>query len=134
VAQPDYLARSEQLATPQDLKGHAIIAFTGLMANREWRYSQAGQTKYVKLSPRLEVNDAATAIAGTLAGEGITVALSYMVAEDIKAGRLVPVLETFAPPPVPVQIIYPQSRLVAPKVRAFVDFASPRLKAALEGL
>ena len=57
-----------------------------------------------------------------------------MVAEDIKAGRLVPVLETFAPPPVPVQIIYPQSRLVAPKVRAFVDFASPRLKAALEGL
>lgn len=134
VAQPDYLARSEQLTTPQDLKRHAIIAFTGLMANREWRYAQAGQTKYVKLSPRLEVNDAATAIAGALAGEGITVALSYMVAEDIKAGRLVPVLEAYAPPPVPVQIIYPQSRLVAPKVRAFVDFASPRLKAVLEDL
>ncbi len=104
------------------------------MANREWYYVQNGQNKHLKLSPRLEVNDAATAIAGALAGEGITVALSYMVAKDIKAGRLVPVLEAFAPPPVPVQIIYPQSRLIAPKVRAFTDFAAPRLKTTLANL
>jgi DNA-binding transcriptional LysR family regulator len=67
-------------------------------------------------------------------GEGITVALSYMVADKIRDGRLAPVLEEFAPSPVPVNIVYPQSRLVSPKLRACVDFAAPRLRATLDSL
>ena len=45
--------------------------------------------------------------------------------------RLVPVLNRFRPPPVPVNLIYAQRRIVAPKIRAFIDFAAPRLSAAL---
>ena len=59
--------------------------------------------------------------------EGLTTALSYMVAPQLRAGTLVTVLDPFTPPPVPVQLVYPQSRLVAAKVRAFMDFAGPRL-------
>ena len=66
-------------------------------------------------------------------GDGITGALSYMVAPQLAVGRLVTLLDGFSPPPVPVQIVYPQSRLLAAKVRAFVDFAAPRLARALAG-
>ena len=57
--------------------------------------------------------------------------MSYMVIDALREGRLVPVLNKFRPPPVPVNLIYAQRRIVAPKIRAFIDFAAPRLSAAL---
>ena len=134
VASPDYIARRGMPADPAELKLHAVIAFTGLMANREWRYVDGTTTGHVALQPRLEINDAATTIAAAERGEGITIALSYMVEEALRAGRLVPVLDALTPPPVPVQLVYPPSRLVAPKVRAFVDYAAPRLREVLDRL
>ena len=77
------------------------------------------------------MNDALAAILAAERGEGLTTALSYMVAPQLAAGTLVRVLDAFAPPPVPVQLVYPQSGLVAAKVRAFIDFAAPRLARAL---
>ena len=78
-------------------------------------------------------SDAVAAIAAAEAGEGITVALYYMAADKIRQGRLVPIL-THVTPPVPVHLVLPQSRLLAPKLRAFVDFATPRLKRDLDEL
>jgi DNA-binding transcriptional LysR family regulator len=132
VASPEYLARRGAPARPEDLKAHDVIAFTGLMPGREWRHAgEGGRTAAVALSPRLTVNDAAAALAAAERGEGIAVALSYMVAPQLAEGRLSPVLERFAAAPVPVQIVYPQARLLAPKIRAFVDFAAPRLRRSL---
>ncbi|MEH7830026.1 LysR substrate-binding domain-containing protein [Gemmobacter denitrificans] len=88
----------------------------------------------MSIAPRLEINDAVTAIAAAEAGEGITVALSYMVAEQIRQGRLVQILNEWTPPAVPVHLVFPQSRLLAPKLRVFVDFVAPRLKTALDDL
>ena len=84
--------------------------------------------------PRLEINDALASIAAAEAGEGITIALSYMVADRIRAGLLVAVLDEFSAPPVPVSLVYPKNRMISPKVRAFVDFVSPRLRSVLEEL
>lgn len=67
-------------------------------------------------------------------GHGITLALSYMVSDRIRDGRLVPVLDTFTLPPQPVHLVYPHARLVAPKIRAFIDYAAPRLKSVLDRL
>lgn len=131
VASPDYLARHGAPQAPVDLKLHAMIAFTGLMPDREWRYGEGANVRRVALRPRLEINDALTAIASAEKGDGVTIALSYMVAEQIAHGRLVEVLPSHAPPPAPVQLVYPAGRLVAPKVRAFVAFAAPKLRAAL---
>lgn len=85
----------------------------------------------VSLSPQLEISDAWAAIAAVEAGDGITLALSYMVADKIRAGRLVTRLDAVAPPPIRGSLISPQSRLISPKVKAFVGYAAPRLRRAL---
>jgi DNA-binding transcriptional LysR family regulator len=134
VASPHYLAKRGAPRAPDDLKLHSIIAFTGLMPDREWRCADGKRIRRVPLQPRFEINDAVSAIASTEQGEGVTICLSYMVAEQIKRGTLVEVLPHLSPPPAPVQLVYPQGRLVAPKVRSFVDFAAPRLRTAIGGL
>ena len=55
---------------------------------------------------------------------GITFALSYQVAEAVKAGRLRIVLEAFEPPALPIHFVYPSSRLLSAKVRTFVELAA----------
>lgn len=67
-------------------------------------------------------------------GHGIAITLSYMVKDQIQDGKLVPVLDTFTLPPQPVHLVYPHARLVGPNIRAFIDFAAPRLKTALDRL
>lgn len=131
VASPDYLARRGTPVRPADLRLHAMIAFTGLMPNREWRFVDGKGANSVSFMPRFEINDAVAAIRAAESGEGITVALSYMVAEQVRAGRLVTVLDAMTPPSVPVHLVFPQNRLLAPKLRAFVDFAVPRLSATV---
>lgn len=134
VASPDYLARRGTPEKPADLKTHSVIAFTGLTPNREWRFVSERGPSSIALNPAFEVNDALAAINAAELGSGVTVALSYMVHDKIQEGKLVPVLDDAAPPPTPVHLVYPHSRLVAPKIRAFVDFAAPRLKIALDRL
>jgi DNA-binding transcriptional LysR family regulator len=134
VASPDYLARLGAPTSPADLRLHAVIAFTGLMPNREWRFLDGHKPGSVSLHPALEINDAVAAIRAAEMGHGITIALSYMVSEQLRAGRLAPALDAFTLPPQPVHLVYPQARLVAPKIRAFIDFAAPRLKTALDQL
>lgn len=134
VASPDYLARRGMPETPADLRFHAILAFTGLMPNREWRFQNGQKPGGVALRPTFEINDAVAAIQAAEMGNGITIALSYMVSDQIRAGKLVPVLDPFTPPAVPVHLVYPHARLVAPKTRAFIDHAAPRLRSALDRL
>lgn len=134
VASPDYLARRGVPASPADLRLHSILAFTGLMPNREWRFQDGQKLGSVSLHPTFEINDAVAAIQAAEMGYGITTALSYMVTDQIREGKLVSVLAPFTLPPLPVHLVYPHARLVAPKIRAFVDFAAPRLKTALDRL
>lgn len=134
VASPTYLSQCGVPKSAADLKLHTIIAFTALMPNNEWTYVGEKGTHRVSLQPRFEINDATAAIAAAEDGNGITNALSYMVSKPIRDGRLVPVLLSLCPPPAPVQLVYPESRIVAPKVRAFIDYAAPRVRMALEEL
>ncbi|MGX1097366.1 LysR substrate-binding domain-containing protein [Amorphus sp. MBR-141] len=134
VASPDYLARRGAPVAPTNLRLHSIIAFTGLMPNREWRFLNGQKQGSLNLNPAFEINDAVAAIQIAEKGHGIAIALSYMVSDQIRAGTLVPVLDAFKPPAEPVHLVYPHARFVAPKIRAFVDFAAPRLKTALDHL
>ena len=134
VASPDYLARRGVPASPADLRHHSVIAFTGLMPHREWRFLDGQKPSSVSLHPTFEINDAVAAIQAAEIGHGITIVLSYMVSDQLHAGTLKPVLAPFTLPPQPVHLVYPEARLVAPKIRAFIDFAAPRLKSTLEQL
>ncbi len=132
VASPAYLARAGMPARPEELRHHEVIALDSMFASGEWRHAVDGQVRSIRLAaPRLTVNDALAAIMAAERGEGITAVLSYMVAPQLAAGTLVVVLGSYAPPAIPVQLVYPQSRLLAAKVRAFVDYATPRLARVL---
>jgi len=134
VASPGYLEQRGSPLRPSELREHAIIAFTGLMPHREWRYVDDGRARRIALAPRMEINDAVAAIDAARHDQGITIALSYMIADALAEGLLVPVLEAFTPPPAPVHLVHAHGRLVAPKVRAFLDHAAPRLQESLAAL
>ncbi|MGY8995020.1 MAG: LysR family transcriptional regulator [Alphaproteobacteria bacterium] len=134
VASPRYLERQSIPNRPSELTEHDIITFTGLMPHREWRYVEDGKARRITLAPRLEINDAVAAIDAARHDQGITIALSYMIADALADGSLMPVLEPFAPPPAPVHLVHAHGRLVAPKVRAFLDHAAPRLQQSLSTL
>jgi DNA-binding transcriptional LysR family regulator len=65
---------------------------------------------------------------------GVAMMYSYQAAHHIAAGRLEIILKDREIDPLPLSFIYPQDRLVPQKVRAFIDFAMPRLRERLEGI
>ena len=72
----------------------------------------------------LQANTGVALRAAALAGSGIATSADFIVAADLRAGTLVRVLPDYALRPRELYVLYPQSRHLAPKVRAFVDFAS----------
>ena len=131
VASPAYLEKRGSPGKPADLRTHSLISHTTLLPGREWRHLSEGKSARIALQPSIETNDAHTNIELAESGKGITLVLSYMVIDQLKASKLVPVLERYAPPAVPIHLIYAQRRIIAPKVRAFIDFAVPRLRTTL---
>jgi DNA-binding transcriptional LysR family regulator len=83
----------------------------------------------VQFSPRFVVNSVRGAVASAVEGRGITRLFSYHIAEQVSQGTLQILLAQDEHAAVPVHLISPQGRLAVPKVRVFVDFAVPRLKA-----
>jgi DNA-binding transcriptional LysR family regulator len=69
------------------------------------------------------------ALASAVAGHGVTRLYTYHVAERVRDGSLQILLREAEAAAMPVHLIVPQGRLSVPKVRAFVDFAAPRLRA-----
>jgi DNA-binding transcriptional LysR family regulator len=78
------------------------------------------------------VNTAEAAVDGALCGIGLARVLGYQIAAPVKARKLAIVLDKFEPAPVPVSLIYVRERRLTGKLRAFLDFIAPRLRARLE--
>jgi DNA-binding transcriptional LysR family regulator len=78
----------------------------------------------IACTPRLTTNSADAALQYAEQGGGLTRVLAYQAAEAIKAGRLRIVLAKFEPPPLPIHIVYPTSRLLSAKVRTFIDLVT----------
>ncbi len=127
VASPAYLAARGTPETPAMLAGHDLISFESMDATDDWRF--AGSQARVRLEPRLYVNSADASIAAAEAGLGITRTLSYQVDAAVRAGRLRLVLAPYAPPALPVHIVYPARRLGSANVAAFVQAARRYLRA-----
>ena len=82
----------------------------------------------VQFAPRLVVNTVRAAVASAVEGHGVTRLFSYHIADELQDGRLQIVLDKDEPPPLPAHLLAPQGRFSVPKVRAFIDFAAPRLQ------
>jgi DNA-binding transcriptional LysR family regulator len=130
-ASPDYLAARGTPETPEALAGHDCILFEELYTAGIWTFGPERQALALPIRPRLAVNTADAAIAAAVAGAGITRVLSYQIADAVAAGALRLVLRRFEPEPLPVHLVYPALSLLPLKLRAFLDFAAPRLKASI---
>lgn len=131
VGAPSYLAGRPKIAAPGDLAGHQCIAMN-VFGSDNWTFPQVkpgAHPQIVGIAPRLVVNTIEAAIASAVEGNGLTRLFSYQVAEEVRDGRLQHVLVDPPSAALPVHLLTPEGRLAVPKVRAFFDFAVPRLKA-----
>lgn len=131
VGAPAYLAAAGVPASPAALAAHRLIAPTSLMTAASWGFRVAGKPLVVPVRARLATSQPDVAIDAARAGFGLTRVPLYQVAADVRADRLRIVLDDFEEPPIPVHLITIDGRHAAAKVRAFVDFMVPRLRAAL---
>ena len=127
VASPAYLAAHGTPASITALHDHALIAFTELDRGHEWRFGPTGKLA-IRIEPRLAANTADAAIAAAIEGVGIARVLSYQAMDAIGSGSLVTLLDGFAPPAVPVHLVYQASRRASVNVRAFIDAARARFE------
>jgi DNA-binding transcriptional LysR family regulator len=85
----------------------------------------------VAVHSRLVVNTAEAAVDAAVASIGITRVLSYQAAGALRSGALTLALRDFEPAPSPVSLVHAGQPLLPLKLRAFLDFATPRLKARI---
>jgi DNA-binding transcriptional LysR family regulator len=130
-ASPAYFAERGTPKQPADLAAHDCITFEGMTAPESWSFPTGTSEATVAIRSRLVVNTAEAAVDAAKAGVGITRVLSYQVASALGEGALVFALQEFEPAPLPVHLVHVGQRLLPLKLRAFLDFATPRLKAAL---
>ena len=129
-ASPAYLKRAGVPKTPAELAAHACVSFGAAHTDR-WAFIVDGSEQSQPVVPRLTVNGAEAAVDAAIAGVGVTRVLSYQVAGALASGSLRLLLERYAIPPVPVSLLHSGHRLMPSKLRAFLDFAAPRLRAGL---
>lgn len=132
VAAPSYLARHGTPNRPDDLAAHDLVAFVGLSDSLRWPFRYKSQETVVTIAPRLIVNTAEAAIDAAKRGLGVTRVLSYQARASLADGTLISLLQDFEDEDLPVHVLYPGGRHPPPKLRAFLDFAVPRLRAVLQ--
>jgi DNA-binding transcriptional LysR family regulator len=129
-ASPEYLRTRGTPDTPEALDLHDCIMFEGLYATNLWTFGRGERARTVPIRPRFSVNTADAAIAASIASAGIARVLSYQVASAVAAGALRLILRPFEPEPLPVHLVYGGQSLLPLKLRAFLDFAAPRLRSS----
>lgn len=130
-ASPQYLEARGTPETPAALEQHDCIMFEGIYSNNLWSFGRGKQATALRVRPRFAVNTADAAIAAALASAGITHVLSYQVADAVASGALRLILRAYEPELLPIHIVYAAQTLMPLKLRAFLDFAGPRLKASI---
>jgi len=131
-ASPAYLAQRGIPEVPDALSGHECISFDILTSADGWSFREGGRDRRVAIRPRLVVNSAEAAIDAAIAGLGLARVLSYQIVAARRDSQLQPVLAEFQPSAWPVSLVYAAQGQLPLKLRAFLDFAVPRLKATLK--
>jgi DNA-binding transcriptional LysR family regulator len=122
VASPGYFSRHGVPLTLEDLQQHKLLIYTYANNPNELRFARDGQVTTVAVKGLLESNDGQILRTAALDGMGILVQPSYIVFDDIVAGRLVPVLDAWDLPRLTINLAYPSRRHLSAKVRTFIDF------------
>ena len=130
-ASPAYCAERGAPQTPDELINHDCITFDGLNAADAWTFDMGKTAMSFPIRSRLIVSTAEAAIDAAIASIGVTRVLSYQMADAASTGKLQVLLRDYEPQPLPVHLVHASQPLLPLKLRAFLDFARPRLKARL---
>jgi DNA-binding transcriptional LysR family regulator len=128
---PGYFRTRSTPKNPADLRSHDCITFEGMTSPDRWTFATGKSQVSVPVRSRLIVNTAEAAIDAAIAGVGVTRVLSYQAEAALRAGTLQRVLRRFEPAPMPVSLVHAGQGRLPLKLRAFIDFAVPRLKTRL---
>jgi DNA-binding transcriptional LysR family regulator len=127
VAAPGYLKRRGVPQQPDDIAAHDVIVFGGV-GGPQWAFGG----RAVRVVPRLTVTTAEAAIDAVTSGIGITRVFSYQAVDALMRGDVTRILAEYEGDEIPVHLLYPGGAHRPPKLRAFVDYAAPRLRARLD--
>lgn len=130
-ATPGYLAANGVPMTPDDLARHSVISLEGVSSPTSWTFESQGVQVVGTFRARLGVNGFDAMVDAGLCGAGIIRANSYQIVDHVRSGRLQVILEAFQPPCRPAHLIYDRQSRLPLKLRTFIDFMVPRLRARL---
>ena len=125
-AAPSYLAQHGRPAHPDELAAHECINYI-LSSSKQvlaWDFERAGVSLRSTLPGRFAVNNSEALMLAGLAGLGIMQLPSFLVDDYLRGGQLERVLDDWDTDPVPLHVVYPQSRHLSATVRAFVEWVS----------
>jgi DNA-binding transcriptional LysR family regulator len=122
-ASPDYLKARGTPRAPEDLEAHNCFTYEYALARNVWPFRlPGGGERPLRVSGNLHSNNSDLLAEAAARGAGIVIAPAFVVGPEIRAGRLLPLLQEFAPPPLPIYAVYPSRKHLSAKVRRFVDF------------
>jgi DNA-binding transcriptional LysR family regulator len=122
AAAPSYLEQYGTPKTPEDLKNHNCLTLSFETKLNQWEFKGADGPQHFRFSGNFETNNAVAMEQAAVAGMGLIRAADFVIAADVAAGKLVPVLTEFEiDEPTNIYAVYPHNRHLSPKVRAFVD-------------
>jgi DNA-binding transcriptional LysR family regulator len=130
-ASPAYLAEHGTPHDLHDLSRHTCVTFAGLMQPADWSFRTGRDRVSIPVHSRLVVNTAEAALDAAIAGVGLTSVLTYQAESAIQSGALQVVLPDFESAPIPISLVHAGQRQLPQKMRAFLDFATPRLRGRL---
>ena len=128
-AAPSYLEQHGVPLTPADLQSHTIVSASAVTPTSEWRLVENGESRNIKVQPRITTTSNDSALAAALGGFGITRLLSYQVAEFLHDGSLKMLLGEFELPTLPVHVVHREGQHASKKARSFIDLVVERLRA-----
>ncbi|WP_342380616.1 LysR family transcriptional regulator [Myxococcus stipitatus] len=125
-ASPAYLSRHGTPRTPADLQGHDCVLLAEPGTDEVWFFGEGRGARSVPVSGRLRVPSVRAGQAAARSGLGVVRLPTSLVVDDVRGGLLVPVLQPETPPGIPIYAVYPSSRQLPPKVRAFLTLLAER--------
>jgi len=127
AASTDYLARHGDPSHPANLADHDCLIYSNVPETRVWGYTDAqGRWQPVQGRRRLRVNNGDFLREAAIRGAGIVIEPTFLLHRAIAEGRLVPILTDVPWPEIGAYAVYPQTRHLSARVRAFIDFLAQR--------
>ncbi|ALQ51950.1 LysR family transcriptional regulator [Nitrosomonas ureae] len=130
-ASPSYLARMGEPQSPEELIHHRCLAYNLISNFENWNlYNTDGQSIRTKIAPHLKASNGEFLRDAAVAGSGIILMPTFIVYKEIERGALIPLLTQYTFSQLSAYAIYPQTRHLSQRVRAFVDFLIQRFEGA----